>query len=162
MATATDESVKKNNGEKKVLTPAAQSHQVTLDWLNVYAQVYRETLTPELIIAYQMALAGVKPAILHKAFQRQMKLSTFRPTPAEVLQAAAIEFENVPKPKQLEADAGPMSAEERAQVGSFFDDLRNKLSLPAYKPFNETSRREELKRQSRDIMSKYAATKSKK
>lgn len=158
MATATDESVKKNNGEKKASTPAAQSNQVTLDWLNVYAQVYRETLTPELIIAYQMALASVNPKILHRAFQRQMKLSTFRPTPAEVLQAAAIEFESAPKQKQLEAP--PMSDEERQEVASFFDDLRKKLSMPARSSVNENARREELRRQSQIVMEKFPTRKN--
>jgi len=161
MAQATDESAKRNNGEKKVSTPAEQSHQVTLDWLNVYAQVYRETLTQELILAYQTALADVNPKVLGKAFLRQMKLSTFRPTPAEVLQAVAIEFESTPKTKQLEVEVGPMSDEEHAQVGSFFDDLRKKLSLPPRSMVSESARREQLKQQARVVLQRYPAAKKK-
>jgi hypothetical protein len=149
----TTESAKSSNAAKTTPEPAKQSSQVTLDWLNVYSQVYRETLTPELIIAYQAALNGIDPQILHKAFLRQMKLSTFRPTPAEVLKAVAVEYENIPKPKQLEAP--PMTAEERVEIERSFAELRKKLSIPERTSVDGKRRREELRTQARQVMKKY-------
>lgn len=160
MATAIDESVKSNNAAKRTTDSVNRCNEVTLDWLNVFSQVYRETLTPELIIAYQTALTGVNPQILHKAFLRAMKSSTFRPTPAEVLQAAAIEFEGVPKPKQLEAP--PMTDEERAEVSRSFDELRERLSLPPRSKVNEKQRHAELRRQAREIIARHPAPEKKK
>ena len=150
---ATEELVKKNNGVMTASERASACRQVTLDWLNVYAQIYRETLTEELILAYQVALEDLNAELLHKAFRRAMKLSTFRPTPAEVLNAYQVEIERAPKPKQL--DAPPMSEGERADIQAAFDNLREKLSLPRSTPIKD--RMEQLDKQKAEIMKKYPA-----
>jgi hypothetical protein len=154
MAMAMDESVKRSNGEKAALKLVDSSRQVTLDWLNVYAQVYREMLTPELILAYQTSLVQVKADILHKAFLRAMRASTFRPTPAEVLQAAAVEIENAPKPKQLELHH-ELTPAEREEIEKAFSDLAAKLGIQRKAKVDEDKRRRELAGQKEEILRKY-------
>jgi hypothetical protein len=62
-----------------------------------------------------------------------------------------VEFENAPKPKQL--DLPQLSDEDRAEIEKSFAQLREKLSLPA--PASTVKRRSELKRQAREIVEKY-------
>ena len=152
MATVTN-SVVKSSEPKKASESADSCNQVTLDWLNVYMQVYRESLTPELVVAYQSALSDLQPKLLHKAFLRAMRSSTFRPTPAEVRQSYAIEFENAPKPKQLELPE--MSEADRAAVEQSFAELRARIGLPARPKVDERKRHAELAKQRDEILAKH-------
>lgn len=144
--------VAKSSEPRKASESADSCNQVTLDWLNVYMQVYRESLTPELVVAYQSALSDLRPEFLHRAFLRAMRSSTFRPTPAEVRQAYVIEIENAPKPKQLELP--PMSEEDRAEIEKRFAELRKKFNIPA--PIDVSKRRTELARQANEILAKHS------
>jgi hypothetical protein len=80
-----------------------------------------------------------------------MKQSKFRPTPAEILSAVAVEHDQVPKPKQLEQ--GPMSEEEKVEVQGFINKLADKLSIP--KALDFKTRSEELRRQQAEVIRKY-------
>lgn len=153
MATGTSTSAVKSNEHSKASASADSCNQIALDWLNVYMQVYRESLTPELVVAYQTALADLRPEFLHKAFLRAMRSSTFRPTPAEVRQCYAVEIENAPRPKQIELP--PMSDAEREEIGKRFDELWAKLKLPSWPRVDVKKRRSELKKQAEEILAKY-------
>lgn len=150
---ATEESVRKNSATKTASEQLKTSRDTVVDWLSVYAQVYRETLTPELVVAYQSSLGEVRPQILHLAFLRAMKSSTFRPTPAEVLAAVAVELEYAPRPKQLELP--DLSETDRGEIQTYFDALRNKLRIPARPPINEKKRRAELRRQAAEVLMRH-------
>jgi hypothetical protein len=159
MAMDTSESVAKNSAASTASELANSSSLVTLDWLNVYAQVYRESLTPEFVVAYQTALSDLRPEFLHKAFLRAMRSSTFRPTPAEVRQSYAIEVENAPKPKQLELPE--LSEAERAEVEKSFAALRKKIAQLTPPKVDEKKRRAELLKQRDEILAKYSPAKGK-
>jgi hypothetical protein len=160
MATGTNISAAKSRDTRTASERSSSSQDVVVDCLSTYAQVYRETLTPELIVAYQNCLADTKPEILARAFLRAMRSSTFRPTPAEVRQCYAIEFENAPKPKQLELPE--MSQEERAEVEKSFAALRARIGLPARPKVDEKKRRAELAKQQAEILAKHPPAKGKK
>jgi hypothetical protein len=146
-------SAEKSSVTKTVSVQSKTSSDTVVDWLSVYAQVYRETLTPELIVAYQSSLADVNPEILHKAFLRAMRSSTFRPTPAEVIQAATVEIENAPKPKQL--DLPPLNETDRKAVQQCFDELAQRLKIPSRGSGDTKERMAELQRQRDQVLEKF-------
>jgi hypothetical protein len=151
MGTDTNTSLARSSGTKTVNEPSSSSQDVVVDCLSTYAQVYRETLTPELIVAYQACLGDLNPRFLARAFRRAMTLSKFRPTPAEVREAYAVEVESAPKPKQLEEP--PMNAEDRAEVEQMFAKLRTMCGIPP--AVNVEARKAELRRQSAEILAKH-------
>lgn len=149
---ATPERVKSRN-EMSVAQPHSPTcSEVIETCLAVYAAMYREEITTPLAIGYREALKDFEnPKLLHAAFMRAMRSSTFRPTAGEIVHAYRTEFENAPKPKQLELPQ--ISIEERAEIGKYFDELREKLRLPT--PASITKRRSELQRQAQEILKKY-------
>lgn len=95
--------------------PSKAPLAVIADWLIIFGEVYREEVTEILAVAYRIALEDLRPKLLHKAFLRAMKQSRFRPTPAEVREAAAVERQNEP-PSRPQLVAPQLSAEERAKA----------------------------------------------
>lgn len=76
-----------------------KSSDIVADWLTLFVDMYREETTAGLALVYRETLEHLKPEILHKAFLRATKTSKFRPTPAEILEAANIELELLQPPK---------------------------------------------------------------
>jgi hypothetical protein len=149
---ATPERAKSRNETSAVLQHLPTCSEVITTCLAVYAAMYREEITMPLAIGYREALKNLEnPKLLHAAFMRAMRSSTWRPNPHEILNAYAVEFENAPKPKQLELPQ--MSEEERMDVEKAFNELREKLKLPTQA--STAKRRTELKRQAREIVAKY-------
>ena len=105
--------------------PSKQSSDIVADWLIIFAKVYREVITPELVLAYTATLSDLRrPDVLHAAFIRAVKICKFRPTPAEVFDAYEIEASRAPvssdemhgssRPKYL--DEPILSKEEREKA----------------------------------------------
>lgn len=78
-----DDSAAKSKGTRTASAQLIWLQDVGVDCLSIYAQVYRDTLTPQLIVAYQSCLAWLNPRFVHREFSRALKSSPFRPTPAE-------------------------------------------------------------------------------
>ena len=116
-------------------TPRKQSRTLSdtvADWLILYAQTYREEITEELAVLYQEALKDIQPEMLHRAFLRAAKSSKFRPTPAEIREAAAIEQEiqrGGNRPTYL--DEPPIPEEERSAALSdpHYQELKRKITV---------------------------------
>ena len=126
-----DDSAASSNGRKTASRRLSELSAIVADWLTLYAQVYREEVTEEMALLYQKALDDLRPEILHKAFLRAAKHSKFRPTPAEVREAANVEMDgerkgtavNYPEVSQAERDAALVETEGQRTV------LRSKLGL---------------------------------
>lgn len=118
-------SARNNSAPKIVNEPSKGSLEVVADWLMLYAQNYREEITEELILLYQEALKDLPPQILHKAFLRAAKNLKFRPTPAEIREAAEIEFEKRPQPRRLPEPE--LTPEEREAAMKETEAFRTKL-----------------------------------
>lgn len=112
---AHDRQLAENSSEPSAVNRQSKEHSaVVADWLTLYAQTYREEITEELALLYQQALKDIRPDILHKAFLRAAKNCKFRPTPAEVREAADVELDRNKPPYRL--DGPNLSAAEREAV----------------------------------------------
>jgi hypothetical protein len=155
-----DQARNKSEG-KTVSEPSVTLTQVIRTHLSVFAQVYREELTEELIYAFEVTLQDLRPDLLVLAFRKAMKEKTFRPTPAEVrdcYQVVAQEWqENQPKPPQLEEP--PLTPEEREIIAKSLADLGTKLQINRAKsemtPEQVEARRAELQKQKQAILKTY-------
>jgi hypothetical protein len=119
---------------REVSKPSRTSSATVADWLSVFGKVYREELSEELVLAYQLALSDLRDAeTLHAAFMASMKKSKFRPTPAEILDSYAITKQNKTgnRPKYL--DEPQLTPEEReAELASpEYQELRKKIQIIA-------------------------------
>lgn len=112
---AHDRQLAESSSEPSAASRQLKEHSaVVADWLTLYAQTYREEITEELALLYQQALRDIKPEILHKAFLRAAKNCKFRPTPAEVREAAETEMERSKPAYRL--DGPRLSPAEREAV----------------------------------------------
>lgn len=96
--------VEKKSAGKRPSEQSKTLSAIVVDWLSVYAQVYRETFSEELIQAYVMSLAegDLRPEILHRAFLRAMNQSTFRPNPGDIHSAVKLELQMI-EPRKSDA-----------------------------------------------------------
>ena len=86
---AHDRQLAENNSERSAAREQLKRLSGTVaDWLMLYAQTYREEITPEMALLYQEALSDIKPEVLHQAFLVATRICKFRPMPAEVRDAA--------------------------------------------------------------------------
>src|SRR5262249_11324148 len=122
------ESAGKTNVESEASRQSKTCSDIVADWLSVYAQVYREIVSEELILAYQMALEDLKRLdVLHRAFLLAMKRSKFRPTPEEIISAYEAECDKLPKPKALPPPReDPMTEAEELEYEQAMNKLREK------------------------------------
>jgi hypothetical protein len=93
---AHDRQAESNNELKIVSKQLKGRSEVVADWLTLYAATFREEITEEMALLYQQTLKDLRPELLHKAFLLAAKRSKFRPTPAEVREAATVEAERIP------------------------------------------------------------------
>lgn len=94
---ATDPRAKNNSALNAARSPSNKQRDTVADWLMLYAQTYREEITPELVLLYQNALQHIPARLLHRAFLAAAKAYKFRPTPAEVITQAEILADRDPK-----------------------------------------------------------------
>src|SRR5258708_21928315 len=95
---AHDNQLKRTNDEKEDNRSARKSLEVVADWWTLSLQIWRDDPTEELALIFRETLKDLKPEILHKAFVRVTKTCKFRPSPAEVIEAANIEMEIAQRP----------------------------------------------------------------
>lgn len=120
-----------SNDTNVVRPPSKTFSDIVADWLIVYAKVYREEVTEELTLAYSETLKDLRLELLHQAFLRAMKLSKFRPTPAEVRESFDVLAEQLMGNRPAYLDEPPMSERERneALAEPQYQDLRQKLLI---------------------------------
>ena len=95
-----DRQLPENNSAMSAASKPSRTYSVIVaDWLIVYGKAYREEISEELVLLYCETLKDLRPEVLHKAFLEAAKKSKFRPTPAEVREAAGVEIERQPKRK---------------------------------------------------------------
>ena len=103
--------------EERTLTEQQeQSLGVLADWLNVYAEVYRQELSELAQLAYRETLKKVPANLLHAAFMRCLTQSKFLPVPAEILEAVKLEREEHPLPRLPEPEGEIIPMEELAEL----------------------------------------------
>lgn len=111
-----------------------KSSDIVADWLMLFGDMYREETTAGLAVIYRETLEHLKPEILHKAFLRATKTSKFRPTPAEILEAASIELELLQPPKthyeQISREEREAALEETADFRTALKKHLNTKELP--------------------------------
>jgi hypothetical protein len=95
------------------------SSVIVADWMTLFAEMFHEAITEGMLLLYSETLKDLEPDILNKAFLRAAKTCKFRPTPAEVIEAANIEMELAGPPhtrfqqiSQAERDAALKETEE--------------------------------------------------
>jgi hypothetical protein len=66
-------------------------------WLLIFGQVYHRDLDELAIAAYREALSGLSPRLLDAACRYLVRRSKFLPNPAEILEAAELVAERLPK-----------------------------------------------------------------
>lgn len=115
-----------------------KSSDIVADWLMLFGDMYREETTEGLAVVYRETLEHLKPEILHKAFLRATKTSKFRPTPAEILEAANIELELLQPPKthyeQIPVEERDAALEETRDFREALKKFLNKKDPPKIKP----------------------------
>ena len=122
---AHDRQLAENSSEQSEASKQSKTlSDIVADWLTLYAQAYREEITEEMALLYREALKEIDPQILHRAFLRAAKKHRFRPTPAEILDAAEIEKLLAPKPKMAYPE---ISQEEREAAMEDTKEARDKL-----------------------------------
>ena len=100
------------------------SSDVVVNWMTLFAEMFHDPITEGMALLYSETLKEVKPEILHKAFLRATKTSKFRPTPAEILEAANIELEILQPPR---THYEQISVEEREAALEETKDFRDAL-----------------------------------
>lgn len=107
---------------------------VVADWMTLFAETYRDPVTEGTVAVYTETLKDVNSEILHKAFLRATKTSKFRPTPAEILEAASIELELLQPPKthyeQISREEREAALEETADFRTALKKHLNTKELP--------------------------------
>ena len=122
---AHDNQLAKNNNESSEHKRTSKGcSAIVADWLTIFAEMYREEITEGTALLYRETLKDVIPAILHKAFLRVTKTCKYRPTPAEVLEAANIELELLTPPR---TEFPQISQEEREAALAETAEAREKL-----------------------------------
>jgi hypothetical protein len=100
------------------------SSAIVADWMTLFAEMFHEGITEGMLLLYCETLKDVDPDILNKSFLRAAKTSKFRPTPAEILEAANVELELLQPPK---TNYEQISAEEREAALEETKEYREKL-----------------------------------
>lgn len=121
---AHDNQIKRNNDENEDSKYPKTSLDVLADWWALSLQVWRDDPTEELALVFRETLKHLKPQILHKAFLRVTRTCKFRPSPAEVIEAANIEMELAHGPQ---TNFPQISQEERNAALAETEGLREKL-----------------------------------
>jgi hypothetical protein len=86
-------------------------------------------VTEELVLLYCEALKEIKPEILHRAFLGASKRSKFRPTPAEIREAALIEIEKSRPGFSVSWPEVSQQEREEALSESEYQKLRAKILM---------------------------------
>ena len=133
---AHDRQVKQTNDENEGKKSAKTSLEVLREWWALSIQVWKDDPTHELALVYRETLKDIQPWVLHRAFLRVARTCKFRPTPAEIREAADVEAELMRKgnrPKYL--DEPPLSQAEREaameETKELREELRRKLQVVA-------------------------------
>lgn len=125
---AHDNQVKQSSDETRDRKSARTSLDVLADWWALSIQVWRDDPSRELALVYRETLKDIGPHLLHKAFMRVAKTCKFRPTPAEIREAAEIEAELSRKSNRpAYLDEPPLSEAEREAAMEETRDLRENL-----------------------------------
>jgi hypothetical protein len=116
------------------------SSAVVADWMTLFAETYHDPITEGTVALYCEVLKDVKPKILHKAFLRASRTSKFKPTPAEVIEAAKIELELLQPPKtnyaQISVEEREAALEETKEFRATLKKFLNTKEPPKPKPVN--------------------------
>jgi len=121
---AHDRQIERTNEENAARKSARTSLDVLADWWALSLQIWKDDPSEELALVYRETLQNLKPEILHKAFLRVAKTCKYRPTPAEVLEAASIELELLTPPR---TEFPQISQEEREAALAETAEAREKL-----------------------------------
>jgi hypothetical protein len=154
---AHDNQIKRSSDENEGNKSARKSLEVVADWWTLSLQVWRDDPTEELALIFRETLKDFKPEILHKAFIRVMKTCKFRPSPAEVIEAANIEMELAASPR---TSFPKISQEEREAALAETTESREKLRKSLHEKQMSPSPLAELFATAREIFTpeQWAAT----
>ncbi len=131
---AHDRQVKQESEESSSRGATRSSLDAVADWLTLSVQVWREEPTAELALLYRETLKDIPVRLLERAFLRVAKSSKFRPTPAEILEAAGIEAEIARggnRPHYLDEPKISQEEREAALNDPEYQALRRKLFIVA-------------------------------
>jgi hypothetical protein len=123
-----DNQVEPMREEKRGRKSVSKSLDVLADWWALSIQVWKDDPSRELALAFRETLQDIPAEILHKAFMRVLRTCKFRPTPAEIREAAETEAElgkASQRPKYL--DEPITSQAEREAAMEETKEIREKL-----------------------------------
>lgn len=148
------------NDTNEAKPPSKTCSDIVADWLIVYAKVYQEILSEELVEGFKLSLAEcLDLQSLHRAFLRAMQRSKFRPKPAEILDEYNLILTNAPRPKELpEPTEEPMTEREAAEYNAAMNRIRQQLTLPAKTVQHDVdfdARRRELLNQRDQVLARF-------
>ena len=140
--------------------PSSELTDVVADWLTVYGKVWREEITEELVLAYNLALSGLLANLVHQACLECLKREKFRPVPAVIREQVAKLRESNELPRLPEEAEEPTDA-ERTEGRKRLREIMAKIegvAVPNEIDFEQ--RRAELEKQKAEVLKKYGSKSS--